>query len=384
MTNLDFSALRSVPRLFIEVELRSIPTERFQPTGFADLGHARYELSDGTKMLLVESAQSVANRLEAAVWDEGNKDLIQPLRGLPYVRIRLDSKDGELGTTTTLQEAHRLNSGYLWTDKSIKPNEAMSAFRKALRDALGLKDKPKKTSRKAKGGADKEKGEEEEEVKGVLDMQKIARALFAYDPNSILHGVFLEKLDGRMRLARAISGFIEARHIEVVQSGGVKNDRVDPKGSSSEGLGNVPFPRTEFTAKSITAYFSLDLALLRGYGLSEAATDLLIALALLKVGRFLENSLRLRTACEFEVLGEAHVKRPTSGFALPTTETLLAAMPSYIAACKGLFADPAITDVGGFYERKKKDKGQKQDDEASGEETDTNADDDSSGNESED
>ena len=71
-----FSELQGVPRLLLEAVLKPVQGERFQPTGFADLGPARYQLPDGTEMLLVESAQSVANRLEAVCWDEITGQLI--------------------------------------------------------------------------------------------------------------------------------------------------------------------------------------------------------------------------------------------------------------------------------------------------------------------
>ena len=58
---------------------------------------------------------------------------------------------------------------------------------------------------------------------------------------------------------------------------------------AAEGFGNVPFHRTEYTAKRITAYFNLDLAQLRAYGLGESAERFLITLALWKVRKFLET-----------------------------------------------------------------------------------------------
>jgi len=348
MTHLDFSALRSAPRLLMEASLKPVQGERFQPTGFSDLGPAQYRLADGTDMLLVESAQSVANRLEAAVWDDAQGDLIDVLHGLPYVRVTVKTKNGPLGVTTTLHEPHRLNSGYLWT---VAGDDSLEKFKQNLSDALGVKVRKSK-----KGKAKEADGEGGSEPTGILDIRKIARALFKFDPNTVLHGVFLEKIDGRLRLARALSGFIEARKVRVAESGGVKTDRIDPTGNPKPDFGMVPFHRTEFVADNITAYFSLDLALLRGYGLGDNPTNLLIALALLKVRRFLENGLRLRTACDFEVIGDMRVTRPT-GFSLPTTEALLAAMPSYITACKDLFANPPITEVSGIYEKKsKKDK----------------------------
>ncbi len=54
----------SFSRILMEVDLKPVQGSRFQPTGFPDLGVASYELADGTSMLLVESAQSMGNRLE--------------------------------------------------------------------------------------------------------------------------------------------------------------------------------------------------------------------------------------------------------------------------------------------------------------------------------
>ena len=54
-------------RILVEADLVPVQGQRFQPTGFADLGAAVYTLPDGTRMLLVESAQSMANRLEKTI-----------------------------------------------------------------------------------------------------------------------------------------------------------------------------------------------------------------------------------------------------------------------------------------------------------------------------
>jgi CRISPR-associated protein Csb1 len=81
------AALANAPRVLLEAELRPLQGSRFQPTGFPDLGHATYEDAGGRRMLLVESAQSVANRLEAACWDAVADDWVPPLRGLPLVKV---------------------------------------------------------------------------------------------------------------------------------------------------------------------------------------------------------------------------------------------------------------------------------------------------------
>jgi CRISPR-associated protein Csb1 len=215
------------PRILIEADLAPLQGTRLQPTGFPDIGAATYKLPDGTEMLLVESAQSVANRLETVCWDEARGDLVDVLTGMPFVRVK---RDGQ-ALTTSIQEAHRVNSVY------IAKSDGFEQLKKEIGDSE------------------------------PVDKRRLARVLLKYDPNSLVHGVFLEKITGTLRLARALSGFIEARDVQVVATGGVKNDRVsagtesDSDATAKEGFGNVPFHRDEYTAKSITAFFSVDLAL---------------------------------------------------------------------------------------------------------------------------
>jgi len=334
---LDFQKLADAPRLLLEARLKPLQGERFQPTGFADLGPARYALADGTEMLLVESAQSVANRMEAACWDEATDDLIAGLTGLPYVRIDC----GDLGRTNTIRESHRLNSAYLWQGTDT---DSASKFRKAFLEDLGI---PAVRMKKGKEAAGASKGDHQ--VPGVLDFRRLHRAVFKWDANSVLHGLFLEKVAGRLRMARALSGFVEAAGAEIAESGGAKVDHVLPSPkvlglSADEGFGNVPFHRTEFTARTVTAYFNLDLALLRGYGFPESAYRLLVALALFKVRRFLSTGLRLRTACDFDVLGDLTVTRP-EGFTVPDERSLLDECRRLITACQAQQLFAGVTEV---------------------------------------
>lgn len=298
-----FAALKDAPRLLMEVGLKPAQGERFQPTGFADLGAAQYTTPANVKMLLVESAQSVANRLERAVIDGEGVDLRPELKGLPYVRVDL-SGHGEGVATSSLVEAHRLNSPFIVTNPS---------FANAFGERSGYK-----------------KGQ-------VIDWAKAAAAVFHFDPSALLHGVFFANIqDGRLRFPRAITGFIEARDVAEAASGGVKNNHFDPSGEiRAEGYdkdvyGNVPYSRLEFTAKDIRAYFNLDLALLRGYRLPDVAQRLLIALALYKVRRFLDEGLRLRTACDFLQKDELSATAP-QGVKLPSTGQLAALLPELIA-----------------------------------------------------
>jgi CRISPR-associated protein Csb1 len=184
---------------------------------------------------------------------------------------------------------------------------------------------------------------------GPVDLRQLAQVVLRYDANALLHGVFIAKSElagGRLRLTRALSGFIEAHNVRRAELGGVKNDRVNPSGDTAKGFGNVPYHRTEYVAEKVTAFFNLDLTLLRGYGLPQEALDLLTALALFKIHGFLADGLRLRTACDLQVNGALRATRPTA-VVLPDRAALEAALPGLIQACaaRGLFAQPAVTEV---------------------------------------
>ena len=323
---IEFQKLDGRPRLLMEAELEPVQGKRFQPTGFPDLGAAVYDApganGGSTQMILVESAQSVANRLEEVCWDHGTDSPHSALEGMPYVSVALwDSGD----STNSLLEAHRLNSPYIMRDDDFKEKLRLDA-RLPERDT----------------GA------------GVMNRAALARAVFKYDPGSILHGAFLTNIVGRARLQRCVSGFIEAENSNTADSGGVKNDHIAPAPASlreigldvsaAEGYGNVPFRRTEYTAERITAYFNLDLAQIRAYGLGETAERFLITLALWKIRRFLDGGLRLRTACDLDPVGDLDVTRPEE-FDVPSASELEADLPGLIAACAsdGLFADPPVT-----------------------------------------
>jgi CRISPR-associated protein Csb1 len=308
---MDLTALKSAPRLLITATLQPVLGTRFQPTGFPDLGAAKYSTADGKDMLLVESAQSMANRLETVAFDAIANTWVAPLAGLPFVAVT--DKSGA-PITNSLLEAHRLNSPYILegTDKTF-----FTALRKEL-------------------GADEE---------GRVDLQKLAAVLLKYDINSLLHGVFIAKKEisgGRMRLPRALTAFIEASEVKVAASGGVKNDSVNPAGDAKKGFGNVPFHRDEFTG-NITAFFNLDLSQIRGYGLGEAVENLLVAVALYKIRALLDSPFRPRTACDLEVT-VITVKRPDA-YTLPTLAELTDALPGLIKAASDRFAAPAVTTV---------------------------------------
>lgn len=307
--------LPSSARYLLAVELKPLQGQRFQPTGFPDVGAGVFRTPSNQEFLAVESHQSVANRLESAIWDEANQDLIGVAKGLSYVKV-VDENDAFL--TASVLEAHRLNSVYV--EKSTLDG---TAFSDVLKKEIGF-DPNRPFSR-----------------------DQLVRVLAKFDVGCLLHGVFLESIAGTLRIPRALSGFIEAENIQRVQTGGVKNDRVqatkdeDAGQTASTGFGNVPFHRTDFVADKIFAYFNLDLDQVRSYRMGKDIESLLFALSVLKIRRFLARGLRLRTACDLESAGMS----VRGGGQLPSLEDAEKALPDLIGkvASAGAFSSPAIT-----------------------------------------
>ena len=313
--SIQLDSLKDAHRILFNIPLGPIQGERFQPTGFPSLGAAEYQTRNG-RSLLVESAQSLANRLEAVIWDAANQKPVAAAEGISYIRV--ERKDEFL--TSSILESHRINSPYLLAGK--KGNKTLFD---EFKDALG-------------GLAE-----------GPINRRLLAQTLFEYDVNALIHGVFLAAKQGketlaggRLRIARALSAFIEADGIEIAASGGVKNDHVNPQGDTKAGFGNVPFSRDEYTAQTITLYVNLDLDQIRGYGLDDSATHLLLVLSLYKVRALLSGSLRLRTACDLEPeVSDVTAVRPT-GFTLPSLKELEVELKAAIAASKSVLKQTTV------------------------------------------
>jgi CRISPR-associated protein Csb1 len=308
----DFlTPLESVNRVLFTVPLRPLQGDRFQPTGFPSLGIATYQTKEGQK-LLVESAQSMANRLETTCWDLSANQPVSALTGISHVTVQRQGKF----LTDSMLEAHRINSPYLLegSDKTFIEN---------LKVELG-------------GLA-----------AGPIDRKKLAEVLLKFDVGSLIHGVFLAKpqlAGGRLRVARALSAFIEATGVNVAASGGVKNDHVNPSGDTKAGFGNVPFPRDEYVADRIDCHFNLDLAQIRGYGLSKEAERLLILLALYRVRKLLDGDLRLRTACDLEPIDrDTIVSTRPEKWSLPSLVDLESALKTAISHCAAQMVHTTVT-----------------------------------------
>jgi CRISPR-associated protein Csb1 len=321
---IDLSPINDVHDLLFEIPLKVKQGHRFQPTGFPDLGAAEFDTPNG-RSLLVESAQSMANRLEAVCWDDSANDLIEPLRGLSYVKVLRDQSY----LTSSVTDSHRLNSPYILESKD-------KTFLTTLQTELGALER------------------------GPINRSVLAQKLLKYDAGSLVHGVFLAKeqlAGGRLRVARALTAFIEADAVKVASSGGSKQDHVDPtgqafnQGGAQKGFGHVPFPRDEYTAEKITLYASVDLAQIRGYGLGDDATRLLILLALFKLRSFVDSPMRLRTACSFELRDGGDIaSKNVLAFKLPVRDDLVGTKKGDDGKWSGdlpvLIGKLAVTDDG--------------------------------------
>jgi CRISPR-associated protein Csb1 len=320
-------------RILFDVALEPAIGSRFQPTGFPDIGAADFDRPDGkggwVKSVLVESTQSMANRLEGMAWDDGTGAPVDVFAGMPFVRV-VDAGDGRY-LTSSRTEAHRLASAFVKDSKL-----AGVSMVDEIKDRLGLRDDT------------------------PIPPRSIAAAIFALDPFCLLHGVFFadSKWPGQPKVTRAVSAFVEAVDVRRADSGGVKRDSVrhgiKEGGGTAEGYGSVPFHRTEWTASEIIASFSIDRRQIRSYGLGDAATSLLESVALWEISSLLEDGLRLRTACDLVPISDDVLDR--EGVPLPARSAIETDIRSAIAGCKDQLGTGGAIDVqwadGGKKEKK--------------------------------
>lgn len=312
-------------RQLFDVDLRPVNGSRFQPTGFPDIGAALFKRfephpkrdDDWVDSLVLESAQSMANRLEGTAWDDATDEPVELFAGLPYVRV-VHADDGEY-LTSSRTEAHRLASAFV-KEAELDGND----MKTVIRERLGLRDDRPVAPR------------------------SIAEAVMKLDPFCLVHGVFFAEnakiWPGQPRIVRALSAQIEAIDVKPAHLGGVKRDHVrhgiSDTGGSAEGYGTIPYHRTEWAARTIRASFNLDLAQIRSYGLDDNATALLIAIARWEIATLLDQPLRLRTACDLERETDKEV-HDRAGQPLPSIEVLAGEVRSGIAASAELLAGGA-------------------------------------------
>lgn len=288
--------LENESRFVVDAILEPLVGSVFQPTGFPDLGAATFERPGSGTSVLVESVQSLTNHFESLGWDGAAQRPVSTLAKLPYVEVR-SGEDSAFLTSSRL-EPHRLASAYI-RDAAVDgiTGEGLVTQRLELQDG-----KP-------------------------LDWPQIYQAIFELDPLCLIHGVFFshKAWHGNPKVRRSLTAVIEAHDARPVISGGLKRDDVSFRQGgegrgAEEGYGFVPFGRTEYTAAEVVLTAAIDLAQIRGYGLSHEATELLISISLWELAGLLERPLRLRTACDLQV-ADVRIRRPANG-SLPASDEL--------------------------------------------------------------
>ncbi len=297
-------------RVLIDADLQLANGSFFQPTGFPDIGACVYTDGAGKRRCLVESEQSMANRLEAVcmkapgVWRE-------PFAGqLPVVRV--ERKGGGL-LATNLTEPHRVASSYVLEGVVNGPKRI--TLQEELKKHLGIDGKT-----------------------WPLDgREKLTQAVFALDPAAILHGFqFMQWEAVGLRAARLLHARLEATLANndgadgEVHYGLVKVDGIKPEASAEKksNKGQSLAAKVRYVPESIQATFEIDVlalcerSLVSGADGEGADSDsvnrdarrFLLALALWKIYRFLTNApafdartgdtagaLRLRADCSLAV-----------------------------------------------------------------------------------
>lgn len=316
-------------RILVECKLAPVQGKRFQPTGFPDLGPAAYTLHDKSTSVLVDSPQSVTNHLEAHCLTPDGRKFVDTLEGLSMVVAK---RDDDSYVTNSVQEGHRLASPYILGNK--KKTDVGKVF-----DELDAKGKP------------------------LADRKDYLKAIFKHDANTLLHGAWFSRTgEGRIRIQRAVSAFIEADNASMAEYGGVKRDHVttsvtpagegtgddgdgESAGDASTGMGSIPYHRADYTAEAITAYFNVDTAQIRAYNLGDQERQLLESLALWKIRRFVESPFRPRTACDLMVNQDSIKVAPDSS-SLPSTGELEDRLKDLVTKCRSsMGGDNGVTTV---------------------------------------
>lgn len=317
-------------RVVITAPLKLTNGHFLQPTGFPDIDACIYRDKVGRRWCLVESEQSMSNRLEAVsmkspgIW-------VDDLKGLPLVVVK--NKDGDL-LATNLTEPHRVASSYVLDGKRAGNTDDMRAL---FESKLGLRN----------GGdfwpLDKRK-----------DLEKL---IFALDPAALLHGFqFVQWKFVGLRQTRLIHSRLEAELADdpEVHYGMVKWDAIEPESTREEraNKGQSIAAKSRIVPKDVTATFEIDVLALKSLSLEEDQKKFLLGLGLWKIGAFLANkasfdprsrstgpSLRLRADC-YLTCDESISWSGNSSMGTTTATQLMGAKPTGLGQAEGPYFTP--------------------------------------------
>jgi CRISPR-associated protein Csb1 len=311
-------------RVMITASLKLANGHFLQPTGFPDIDACIYRDKEGRRWCLVESEQSMSNRLEAVcmkspgIW-------VDDLKGLPLIVVRNNA--GDL-LATNLTEPHRIASSYILDGKRAVNSDMRALFE----GALGLRDSGDfwPLDRRA-------------------DLEEL---VFALDPAALLHGFqFVQWKFVGLRQTRLIHARLEAELADdpEVHYGMVKWDAIEPESTREEraNKGQSIAAKSRIVPKNITATFEIDVLGLKSLSLEEDRKKFLLGLALWKIGAFLANkasfdprsrstgpSLRLRADCYLTCDASISWSGNSSTGTTTTTE-LMGAKPTGLGQAEG-------------------------------------------------
>jgi CRISPR-associated protein Csb1 len=274
-------------RVVITASLELTNGRFLQPTGFPDIGACIYRDKEGRRWCLVESEQSMSNRLEAVCMKDPGV-WVDELKGLPVIAVRDPERDL---LTTNLCEPHRIASSYV-LDGKFKGGKTMKAL---FEEKLGLKN----------GGDSWPLGKRAE----------LEKLVFALDPAALLHGFqFVQWGFVGLRQTRLLHGRLEAELADdaEVHYGMLKWDAIEPESTREEraNKGQSIAAKSRIVPRDVIATFDVDMLGLKSLVLPDDQKKFLLGLALWKIGAFLANkpsfdprsrqtlpSLRLRADC---------------------------------------------------------------------------------------
>lgn len=320
--------LRQHRFLRAQVQLEPLDGPTFQPATFANTGASFYEDPRGRLSCVVESVASMANLLEATIWDELVMHPDPAVAALPWVNVV--TPDGDLYTTSRTA-AHRLYA-HMLVNGTVKGSTADGTkFESLLKGKLGSKPTPPLAP-------------------------KLGAVAWELDPLSIVHGVwFSGQWSGRARLTRALAARIDAHDVQsqAVQVGGQKTAdhvlEIGVKQTDKDGdtvAGEIPHFTSEVSAAEIVATVLLDVGLLRSYGLGEERERALLATALLQLRRLLDRWPRRRSRCVLAPKADGLTIIEPTGWTLPGESDLADVCASMCSAATGVAAaEPLVVEV---------------------------------------
>jgi len=326
-TDSVLDTLYNQDRVVITASLRLTNSRFLQPTGFPDIDACLYRDQEGRRWCLVESEQSMSNRLESVcmkspgVW-------VDDLKGLPLIVVR--NKAGDL-LATNLTEPHRLASSYILDGK---PANSGKNLREIFAEKLELRSNG--------------------DFWPLDKRAALEQLVFALDPAALLHGFqFVQWKFVGLRQTRLIHARLEAELADEpeVHYGMVKWDAIEPDSTREEraNKGQSIAAKSRIIPKNITATFDIDLLGLKTLSVGEDRKKFLLGLALWKIGAFLANkpafdprsrstgpSLRLRADCYLTFKGKGSLSwQGNSGCGTTCVAALMAAKPADLGQADG-------------------------------------------------